>query len=61
VSGTAKQETADGGEEEVETVGFRLNFHFRENPYFNNTVSVAWGGGLCVGRELLILSCYGNF
>lgn len=39
VSGTAKQETADGGEEEVETVGFRLNFKFRENPFFTNTVS----------------------
>lgn len=38
VTGTAKAETANGGEEEVETVGFRLNFKFRENPYFNNTV-----------------------
>jgi hypothetical protein len=38
VSGTAKQPTADGGEEDVETVGFRLNFAFKENPFFNNTV-----------------------
>jgi hypothetical protein len=39
VSGTTKQPTEDGGEEEVETVGFKLNFTFKENPYFTNTVS----------------------
>ena len=39
VSGTTKQPIEDGGEEEVETVGFKLNFTFKENPYFTNTVS----------------------
>jgi hypothetical protein len=44
VTGTTKQPTEDGGEEEVETVGFKLNFTFKENPYFTNTVSGHTGG-----------------
>jgi hypothetical protein len=28
----------DGEAEEVETTGFKLSFHFRENPYFSNKV-----------------------
>lgn len=40
MSGTATQPAEEEGEEdeEVETTGFKLSFHFRENPYFTNTV-----------------------
>jgi len=38
VKGTTKQPNAAGEEEEVETVGFKLTFTFRDNPYFTNTV-----------------------
>lgn len=38
VKGIAKQENAAGEEEEVETVGFKLSFTFKENPYFTNTL-----------------------
>jgi hypothetical protein len=40
ITGTSKQPVdEDGTEKEVETVGFKLTFHFKQNPYFNNTVS----------------------
>jgi len=47
VKGIAKQENAAGEEEEVETVGFKLSFTFKENPYFTKTVRGGGGGVVC--------------
>ncbi len=56
VSGTSKQPTDDeGGEEEVETTGFKLTFMFKENPYFTNTVSV--GQSLQLAAAMQALQC----
>eukprot|EP00775_Hariotina_reticulata_P013193 gene13193-13324_t len=39
ITGTSKQPVdEEGAEKEVETVGFKLSFHFKQNPYFHNTV-----------------------
>jgi hypothetical protein len=48
VSGVIKQksdEDSEEEEEEVETTGFRLTFHFADNPYFSNKVRVC---GVCL-------------